>query len=518
MRIYRSLFLLRILTAWTLTGLLLQLFTPITLYASNGGGPSTPEVSSFQAAGTGNMVDLATGDFSYNIPLMDIEGYPINLSYSSGITMDQEASMVGLGWNLNIGAVTRTMRGLPDDFKGDKVGQSYNMRPNQTWGISFSPDVEVFGSELLKGGLKLGIFRNNYKGFGFDLGVAPALTMERFSKTTQTSSQGAADADTTESPLPLGLNLGFNSQSGLSLSPSYSFSILKEKNDALTKEPNSAFEPTYSTRAGLTTLSIKGGYESYGNKMKNGSRNFSDNGRQYISFAKPTYIPQQKFPFINSGATFKGKFGSEVFGIFANASFEGYYSEQRLFRRHSNVSAYGYLHAEETASENQALLDFNREKDRPFIKNATPYLPLSQMTYDIFSVSGQGVGGTYRAFRSELGTVYDNEVINPGATATVEIEPGGGNLVHVKMGQNASITSSRTGKWDLHNELSSVARFKSREDVGSEAYEPFYFKQVGEKTVNDQAYYNKLGNEEALLPSLEGGVNPKAVKVFFCGQ
>ena len=41
------------------------------------------------------MVDLFSGDFNYNIPLMEVGGYPINLSYHSGIGMDQEASWVG---------------------------------------------------------------------------------------------------------------------------------------------------------------------------------------------------------------------------------------------------------------------------------------------------------------------------------------------------------------------------------------------------------------------------------------
>src|SRR5688500_6049608 len=69
------------------------------------GGPSQPEVQSFQPVGMSDMVDLFTGDFSYNIPLMDVGGYPLNLIYNSGITMDQEASWVGLGWNINPGVI-----------------------------------------------------------------------------------------------------------------------------------------------------------------------------------------------------------------------------------------------------------------------------------------------------------------------------------------------------------------------------------------------------------------------------
>ena len=83
-------------------------------------GPGQPEMKSFQSVNANNMVDLFTGDFSYNIPLLDVGGYPVNLHYSSGITMDQEASWVGLGWNINPGSISRSMRGLPDDFDGNE--------------------------------------------------------------------------------------------------------------------------------------------------------------------------------------------------------------------------------------------------------------------------------------------------------------------------------------------------------------------------------------------------------------
>src|SRR6202008_258475 len=84
-------------------------------------GPSQPEVQGFQPISASDMVDISSGDFKYNIPLLDIEGYPLNISYASGISTDQEASWVGLGWNLNIGSINRSMRGIPDDFKGETI-------------------------------------------------------------------------------------------------------------------------------------------------------------------------------------------------------------------------------------------------------------------------------------------------------------------------------------------------------------------------------------------------------------
>src|SRR5437016_6339837 len=82
---------------FVLINMLYQIAFPVISYALTS-GPSQPEFSSFEPVNTTDMVDLFTGDFNYNIPLLDIEGYPVNISYHSGITMDQEATWVGLGW------------------------------------------------------------------------------------------------------------------------------------------------------------------------------------------------------------------------------------------------------------------------------------------------------------------------------------------------------------------------------------------------------------------------------------
>ncbi len=61
--------------------LLVQMLLPIQALAITG-GPSQPEFTSFTPVGVSDMVDLFSGDFQYNIPLLDVDGYPVNLSYS----------------------------------------------------------------------------------------------------------------------------------------------------------------------------------------------------------------------------------------------------------------------------------------------------------------------------------------------------------------------------------------------------------------------------------------------------
>lgn len=74
------------------------------------------------AEGTANNVDLFSGDFTYEVPLLNVTGpngenFPLVLNYRSGIRVEQDASWVGLGWDLPIGSISRSVNGVPDDWK-----------------------------------------------------------------------------------------------------------------------------------------------------------------------------------------------------------------------------------------------------------------------------------------------------------------------------------------------------------------------------------------------------------------
>lgn len=88
-------------------------------------GPSAPQSSAFEPFATTDMVDLLTGDFTYNLPLMDVPGpemnFPINLFYHAGIKTNQEASNIGLGWGINPGAISRHVNVFPDDFNREAL-------------------------------------------------------------------------------------------------------------------------------------------------------------------------------------------------------------------------------------------------------------------------------------------------------------------------------------------------------------------------------------------------------------
>src|SRR5690606_5213929 len=89
------------------------------------------------------------------------------LAYNSGVTMDQEASWVGLGWNLNVGQINREVRGIPDDFKGDILTSENNMKTNFTVAVNPYFNPQIIGAldnvpVNLGGGLN--IKYNNYDG------------------------------------------------------------------------------------------------------------------------------------------------------------------------------------------------------------------------------------------------------------------------------------------------------------------------------------------------------------------
>ena len=96
---------------------------------SHAQGPNAPEAASFEPVDATDMVNLVTGNLSYVLPLLNIPspegGYPISLSYHAGIAMEQEASWVGLGWNINPGSINRGVNGYPDDWGKTNISEFF---------------------------------------------------------------------------------------------------------------------------------------------------------------------------------------------------------------------------------------------------------------------------------------------------------------------------------------------------------------------------------------------------------
>jgi len=473
--------------------LLFEIVAPTCAYALTG-GPSQPEVQGFEPIGTSDMVDLFSGDFTYNIPLLDIDGYPINISYNAGVSMDDEASWVGLGWNINPGVVNRAMRGMPDDFNGDAVTKTSNMKANSTFGLNTGFGVEIFGlgedvlqasSTEFNANFSVGISYNNYNG----MGIEKSLNM----------SVGAAD----KSKMPLNLDLGLNSSSdnGLSVQPSLSFTAMGNKSDkGEYKGLALKIGASFNSRMGLQQLSY--GY-SFASKFEGTSKKhpvglYSSGGSiASASFetGMPTYTPDVGLPMNNLSLTGSFKLsGITLFGVTGTLDISAYYSGQALRETQRISAAYGYLNTAQGEENKNALLDFNRENEGSFT-STTPALSLSNYTYDIFSVSGQGVGGSYRPFRSDIGHVFDAYNESASNSGSIGVEIGTGNLF--KGGVDISVThvESNSGIWSEENQAQNALKHHS--SFPDPLQEKYYFKEANEKSVQtDNSFYANMGGAD----------------------
>lgn len=449
------------------------------------GGPSQPEVSGFQPIGTSNMVDLFSGDFNYNIPLLDVDGYPINLGYQAGPMMDQEASWVGLGWSLNPGVINRNMRGIPDDFKGDKVKKEMNIRKDLTVGLEIGASFEALGFDVkkfpvLKGvGAKAGVFYNNRRKFGFEVSSSAAFSI---SKTMQknTSLEGN-----------LGLNLNFNSQTGIGV-PGVSASLGLTQNIDDKQSEKKDIDPIDSAK-GNKVLNDKNFLTSGTNKESSITASAS-----LSSFSNFNSFPQSPMEMRNQSFAYNGKLTGEVFGLAPGTQIGGYVSEQRLEKNFDERATYGYLHLQNSINDPRSVQDYNKEKVAPYHKDK-PILPVSYGTFDLFSVSGQGVSGQFRAMRNDIGIFRDPGLTNKSFSASGGLEPGAGNLF--KIGGNLAVggSTSKVKKWVDRNNLSNKIDFTQQKGI----YENVFFKGSGQKIITDKAYFNDLKGEFPMRSELE---------------
>lgn len=457
-------------------------------------GPSQPEVQSFTPVETTQMVDLFSGNFTYNIPLFEIPGanggYPINLSYNSGIKMDQEASWVGLGWSLNPGAINRSVRGLPDDFNGDIVKQELEMKPDVTFGGSLGVDVEAFGASAdklkkttgkMNFGLSTKISYNNYRGFGTGLGFSASSS----------SSFKIADKMT-----GVGFGLNLDSYSGSSVSISGDLSSSAERQDR-----------TYT--AGLTLNSKRGlgMMTSYGNTRYDINCKIvrtDGSASPSITFAERSFTPYMPYETEGLDLYASVTWGPGFCGGYADITVGGFYNIQKVKSKYKNVEAYGYMNLGEPFDlqkneSSQYILDYTREKDG-VITDKSPNLAIPCLTYDTYSIQGQGIGGTFRPYRSDFGYVHDAYAHSWSNGFTLGGDIGGG---HYGVALSYSRTDSKSKKWD-ENQLAKYVFTQKNAEIFD--YEPYYFKVHGELDPMDPAEFASINGDNPIpIPVVHEG-------------
>jgi hypothetical protein len=465
--------------------LTVNIFSPLSVYALTS-GPTQPEMTSFEPIGANNLVDMFSGDFSYNIPLMDVDGYPVNIAYHGGITAEQEASWVGLGWNINVGNISRSVRGVPDDFNGETIEKSVSINQEVKNKYSLGADWEIFGvGEAAKiAGLKIspsldfGLSFSNYSGVSSDIGAS-------------------VGANGSASCLMGGVNLGItaSSSSGLDVDYNLSLGASSPVTKSLTATVNGSFGQSFNSREGLKqttfgiTPSVKPTQNSRlansnsGSAISTLSRAYTfSGGGSFIPISCQNYVPVVSNQSLSQSLSFQLKVGGTFFGVTGSAKASVAQSRTSVSPT-SNLAAYGYCNLQ-NATE-QSMTDFSRDRDGRFHKRMQ-YLPPATMSYDLLSVSGQGTGGSFRAFRNDIGAVFDPATESKTSDDSYILEVGALQLVEGGGDNVANRSTSRSQPWNQYRGMFTAKK-------NNHLYEPYYYKQAGELTAPNEDFITRIG-------------------------
>ncbi len=454
-----------------------ELFSPIHVFGILN-GPSQPEMAAFTPAGTTELVDPFTGDFKYNIPLMDVEGYPINIAYNSGIGMEQEASWVGLGWNLNVGSINRSVRGLPDDFSGDPIYSETSMRDMTITKVNVGASLEGLGSEFLTKLLSnlgsLTFIHNNYKGFGLSYGNSLGAGLELGSLKANAS-----------------LGFSLNTLDGASLSSSLNVSGKSKITENNSFEYGGSLGTGYNTRTGQTSLSF-GTTAGY---LLGASLSGS-----YTPIGLNTYTPYPSIRLQSKTIDYSAALGGEIYSVNGNAKLFGSQTIQKVVDRTLNTNSYGFIYYHNSEGGND-LLDFNREKEVRLNKTVRNLSPTS-LTYDVFTVSGQGISESFRPFRNDFGIVHDPAYTTyNNSSNSFGFEFGFGALFKAAINHAYVDEKYYYGPWNVSN---AVKHWSFKQPVANQIGERVYFKSTGDRAMSNTNHFNQIGGIHPLAFKLDG--------------
>lgn len=490
-------------------------------------GPSQPEFNSFTPISTNDMVDLASGDFNYNIPIMDVGGYPINLAYNSGVTMDQEASWVGLGWNLNIGQINRTIRGLPDDFNGDEIEHTNNMRPNVTVSVNSYMNPQIFGlNDRATGGASAGTSNAGNSGGSSGSSSNTGGTSGGTSGGGGSSSGGGSVSMNARAGLEvrynnytglsanptfgvsfnlagvttLGLQMTASDEIGASISPSVSMTpFVHDCGNSTYFRNNVSAGISYNSRQGLQNFNLSSSMSSSKNQnSKDENRNDLGSGSGSYNFNNTQFTPNGRLEFTNSQFTFSFSFGPNIGPAQIETSIAASATIQRIKFKEKRVRAFGYENSEYATTNDQ--LDFQRENDLGVFSPSTNLLPQTTYTYDILSIQSQKLGGSFRPYRSQIGYVYDPLAQDNSTSTNASLETENGFGTHFGASLFHTRSNNYTSGWNT------IVTPYLRESYSRKLdYQPVYYKTVGELSVNNQRnefLRDKYGNRNPITLSL----------------
>ena len=392
---------IRVIAMFLLINLLQWTFAETAIALTSG--PTAPEYTSFEPFDVTDMVNPQSGDFTYNVPLLNIPspegGYPLSMSYHAGIMPNEDASWVGLGWTLNTGAINRMVNNYPDDNTGDtRIIRDYwegGVRKTFKVGVGYGFDV---GSVNLSVGPSLEFSNDTYKGFGVGGSVNASVGIK--------DSPYNANAGIGISPygqIYASGGIGFmdnKSSIGLSVGVATNFESVGGYTNVMTKHGNgvqSSLGVSMSSNGLKPNWSI-GGYNASTNNNNIGKITTS-------SMSMGIFIPV--FPLVNISLSY---------------NYLRYFSDET-----DGVQTYGSLNfrnaliadvAENRSTNNNALDSYalGAEKPSEIVDNPEPDWLVSGSfpAYDNYSVTAQGISGSIQPYLFENGSLFRSNVLRLG--------------------------------------------------------------------------------------------------------
>ncbi len=385
-----------------------ETFIPLVGLAGTN-GPFQPEFAGFEPVSTTDMVNPLTGQFTYNIPLVDVPGpsgssYAMSLAYHSGLKPEDQASWVGWGWTLNPGAVIRQKRNMPDDLDNIEVEKFSKAMPNVSWGTmnkvtvkekfdieksnkndenNDDPDVYKVSWKSIQGHLAVNLWQRYNSLRGWSLAVEPMFSVS-------------------------GVKDSYECDNGLEKSGQTS---LYQANVSMTisDEPIS-FSGSISPLNTFLQLYPNDYKQSYGFNIFGDSYLNLDNVNPSNSYHLNTKPRDFSFSDVHySGYSVQGQLG---YHETENAN-EGKSKQKNAFLSVTNyedkrtLRGSGYMRPFDVGTGNDAVFDYLVEKEHEFSmhQDTKRFLPIPLSGADYFVTTGMGVQGQFKFYHNKMMSV-----------------------------------------------------------------------------------------------------------------